>query len=148
MSKESSLSLEGFYQHKVQQEPSCDCRAYNFEEWLPHIAKDFFWFNIHTVGSYQGQVFGVALYKNQIAIYEDYYGSCSGCGAWGEGGEPTSQDEVVSRCKLFDSVVDAVTYLAKIDSYERPEVDSMVEAIKKAEAYRTKVTNGISEDKT
>ena len=144
MSETKNISKEGYYQHGVKHEETCDCQAYNFEDWLPHIAKDFFWFNIHTVGSYQGRVYGVALYKNQIGIYEDYYGSCSGCGAWGEGGEPTSQDEVISKCKFFDSVIDAVSYLAKIDSYERPEVEPMIEAIKKIESFRnTKEKDGL-----
>ncbi len=132
------LSADGFYQHGVKHETTCDCQAYNFEDWLPHIAPDLFWFNIHTVGNYQGNVYGVALYKGQIGIYEDYYGSCSGCGAWGEGGEPTSQDEVIGKCKFFDSVIDAVGYLATIGHYETPEVEPMIEAIKKADVFKKK----------
>lgn len=43
-----------------------------FSDWLPYIAQDMIWFNVHDVGSYQGSVYGVAIYRGKIGIYEDY----------------------------------------------------------------------------
>jgi len=126
----------GLIIHKVKHEHTCDCEAYNYDEWLPHIAQDFFWFNIQDVGSYQGQVFGVAIYKNQFAIYEDYYGSCSGCGAWGEGGEPESQEKVISLCKFFDDKQKALEYIGLISAYDSPDKEAMYRVLDKAEEYR------------
>lgn len=57
---------------------------YSFREYLIHAAPSFLWADVQDVGSYQGRVYGIAWYNKQIALYEDYYGSCSGCGAWGE----------------------------------------------------------------
>lgn len=115
--------------------PKGTCDAYNYQDWLPHIAPDFFWFDIQDVGSYQGQVYGVAVYNKQIAIYEDYYGSCSGCGAWGEGGEPTSQDEVIKLCKFFNTKDEAILYCTKMDSYEKPDMDIFVKAVQNADTF-------------
>lgn len=116
--------------------PEGTCEAYTFTEWLPHIAPDFFWFDIQDVGSYQGQVFGVAIHKGQIGIYEDYYGSCSGCGAWGEGGEPESQDKVVELTKLFDTAEKAKEYVGLISAYDSPNKQTMYDAIDKADEFR------------
>ncbi len=105
------------------------CEQYDFKEWLPHIAPDFFWYDIQVVGSYQGNVFGVAKYKGQVAIYEDYYGSCSGCGAWGVGGEPTSQDEVITKCKFHNTKEETLIHLTTLDGYDTPDKELMIKAI-------------------
>lgn len=105
------------------------CRSYDFKEWVPHIAPDIAWYDIQDAGSYQGSVYGVGLYKKQIVIYEDYYGSCSGCGAWGEGGEPTSQKEVLDKSKLFKKKEDALKHVATLDHWDKPDFDQMFKAI-------------------
>ena len=129
--------------------PKGTCDAYTFEDWLPHIAPELFWFNIQDVGSYQGSVYGVALYKDQIVIYEDYYGSCSGCGAWGEGGEPISQDDVLSKSKLFDTKEETLVYIAKMDKYESPDIDAMNKAIDQALEFKnTEHSFGSTESKS
>lgn len=115
--------------------PTGTCNKYDYQDWLVHISPDFFWFNIQDVGSCQGQVYGVAVYNKQIAIYEDYYGSCSGCGAWGEGGEPTSQDEVIKLCKLFDTKEESIVYCAKMGGCEKPEMGEFTKAIKEASEF-------------
>ena len=115
--------------------PSGTCDSSDYQNWLPHIAPDFFWFDIQDVGSYQGQVYGIAIYNKQIAIYEDYYGSCSGCGAWGEGGEPESQDAVIQHCKFFETKDEAILYSAKMDNYEKPDMDKFIKAIQEASAF-------------
>lgn len=117
----------------VQKDSYGDC-YHDYAEWLIGAAPDVLWYDIQEVGSYQGQVFGVGLYKRQVAIYEDYYGSCSGCGAWGEGGEPTSQEEVLNSCTLFSTKEEALEYVKdqwESDRYrsEYPDLDKMKSAI-------------------
>ena|SRR5687768_12034116 len=117
----------------------CNCQRAEFKEWLPHIARDFLWFDIQDVGSYEGSVYGVALYKNKIAIYEDMYGSCPGCGAWGEGGlgEPQSQDEVIELSKMFDTVGSALHYINnKMCKFDEPDINDMTKAIHEVDDYR------------
>jgi|SRR3990167_3775875 len=107
-----------------------DCPKYDHKEWVCHIAPDVLWFDIQDVGSYQGSVYGVGLYENQFVLYEDYYGSCSGCGAWGDGGEPESQKDVLSKSRLFKEKDEILEAIAKIDSYDTPDVEKMFEAVK------------------
>ena len=50
-------------------------------------------------GDYEGQVatcvkFNSGYYKGKYAIYNDYYGSCSGCDSW----EDASDEEVKNMC--------------------------------------------------
>lgn len=137
------ISSQGYYQHIVKHEHSCDCSRGDFKEWLPHIAQSFFWFDIQDVGSYQGNVYGVAIYNGKIAIYEDYYGSCSGCGAWGEGGEPQDENAVIALCHLFNDKIEALEYVGKMDQYYSPDKDSMFLAIHKADDWRkTRIEEG------
>jgi len=127
----------------IQYKHECNCQRAEFKEWLPHIARDFLWFDIQDVGSYEGSVYGVALYKNKIVIYEDMYGSCSGCGAWGEGdgGEPQSQDEVIELSKMFDTVGSALDYINnEMSKYDEPDINDMTKAIHEADDYRNNVS--------
>ncbi len=124
----------GYIEHKHGD----NCQSYSFEGWLPHVAPDFLWFNIHDVGDYQGRVYGVALYDKKIVVYEDYYGSCSGCGAWGEGGEPENQKLVIANSTPFELADEAIAYLAKIDRYEGPNIEDMTKAIREADDFRNK----------
>lgn len=120
----------------IKHEHKAECSRYQFDEWIPHTAPDVLWFNIQDVGSYQGSVYGFGLYKGKLLVYEDYYGSCSGCGAWGEGGEPESQEEILGRSKLFDTLDEALDYLPKIDHYDNPDRKVATEALKEIEAFR------------
>lgn len=100
-----------------------------FLHYLVEAAPDILWYDVQDVGSYQGSVYGVGEYKGQCLIYTDYYGSCSGCGAWGEGGEPSDMEEVLGHCEKFDSEKEALKYLATLDSYNRPNIAAMQQAI-------------------
>lgn len=108
------------------------------DEWLIMRAPDVLWFNVQEVGDYQGEVYGIGTYQRQFLIYEGYYGSCSGCGAWGEGGEPANQDEVLASSTLYADITAAVEYLAKEDKdgwYGRPDYDAMLRALGEADKF-------------
>ncbi len=70
-------------------------------------------------GDYQGEVATcVCLSDGKYAIYNDYYGSCSGCDAW----EGATDDEVRAMCiglsndaYVFESLTDVVDYLTTKD---------------------------------
>lgn len=106
----------------IEHEHRENCNRHDYTEWLCHVAPDVLWYKIEDWGSYSGQVFGVGEYQGQIIVYKDYYGSCSGCGVWGgfspdeAGGEPQSQEEVLSNSKLFDDLNEAYDYLKKDDN--------------------------------
>ena len=53
---------------------------------------------------------------------KDYYGSCSGCGAWGEGGEPETLKDVLSNGELFKTKKQALEFAVKTykNDYEAP----------------------------
>jgi hypothetical protein len=108
----------------------CEYSGDGYLHYLVSAAPSILWYNVQDVGSYQGSVYGVGEYKKQILIYEDSYGSCSGCGAWGEGGEPKNEEGVLSMSKLFSNVAEAMKYLAKIDYYDAPDMDALTQAVK------------------
>lgn len=74
----------------------------------------------YNEGDYQGQVatcveFIEGEFAGKVAIYNDYYGSCSGCDSW----EDASDDDVRKMCidlsngaYLFDCLDDVKTFLA------------------------------------
>lgn len=70
-------------------------------------------------GDYQGMVATcVQLPDGRFVIYNDYYGSCSGCDSW----EDASDQEVKSMCinlangaYIFQSLEDVKEYLGGID---------------------------------
>jgi hypothetical protein len=115
----------------VQKHEHSESCKYNdgFLHYLVSAAPNILWYDVQDVGSYQGNVYGVGKYDQKILIYEDYYGSCSGCGAWGEGGEPTNEAEVLSKSHLFETKEEALKYLITIDHYERPDHGKMIQAI-------------------
>lgn len=102
----------------IQHAHKASCSRNDFSGYLCAVAPDFLWYNVQDVGSYQGTVHAVALYKGKVAIYSGYYGSCSGCGAWGEGGEPEKQQDVIDNATLFN---DREAAIAHIDTLEEKE---------------------------
>jgi len=74
-------------------------------------------------GDWQGMVatcvrFTDGQFAGKIAIYNDYYGSCSGCDSW----EDASDDEVHNMCiglsnsaYLFDNIDDVKDFLRSVD---------------------------------
>lgn len=117
----------------IQHVHKADCNRNDYLSYLCSNAPDFLWYCVQDVGSYQGQVFGVAVYEGKIAIYENYYGSCSGCGAWGEGGEPTSQEEIIASSTFFINERDALKYLEKFkEAFEQPQEPEFSVAIRRA----------------
>lgn len=106
-----------------------DCPCSNYLDYLVKAAPDILWYDVQDVGSYSGSVFGVGEYKKKILIYTDYYGSCSGCGGWGEGGEPRDMDMVLENSELFDSREKALESISQLQKDEMPDRDRMRKAI-------------------
>jgi len=79
----------------------------------------------YNEGGYQGSVATcIKLPDNRVAIYNDYYGSCSGCDAW----EDASDDEVKKMCHelafgayVFQNIEDVVEFLEGLSSGNEPE---------------------------
>lgn len=113
---------------KAKHEYGC---YHGYDDWLISVAPDVLWFMVEATGSYQGQVYAVGRLGKSIVLYEDYYGSCSGCGAWGEGGEPKSRQEVLDSCFRTDTIVEAFAYVLKewADDYDPPTMKKVSEAI-------------------
>lgn len=72
-----------------------------FFEFLVAASHGVEWYAFDVTGDWQGEVSGVGIYDGKLVLYEDSYGSCSLCGAWGEGGEPCDLDDVLSRSTLY-----------------------------------------------
>lgn len=114
----------------IKHEHNEDCEYGDFIHYLVQAAPSVLWYNVQDVGSYQGSVYAVGKYKNQILIYEDGYGSCSGCGAWGEGGEPENEEDILNRSNLFSDKELAIKYIEQINGYEPPDKNEMIKAVK------------------
>lgn len=109
---------------------NCQFSEY-YAEFVIKASPDILWYDIQDVGSYQGSIYGVGEYKKQIVIYEDNYGSCSGCGEWTEwgGAQPQNQEEVLNKSKLFATKKEAEQYVLVMDFYEKPDTERMIKAI-------------------
>lgn len=83
-------------------ESKCQCGDM-YAHYLWMAAPEIDWYYVESVGDYQGIVFAIGKYNNQWFVMKDYYGSCSYCGAWGEGGEPEGLKDVLEHGELFDS---------------------------------------------
>jgi hypothetical protein len=119
---------------KHEHKGECPLKSWDmgFTEYLIHAAPEILWYNVQDVGSYQGQVYAVGAYKNQIVIYEDYYGSCSYCGAWGEGGEPSDLTQVLEHSNFFTTKECALNYIKKLkekEKWDEPDFFEMGNAI-------------------
>jgi hypothetical protein len=106
-----------------------ECWRNNFADYLIDAAPDILWYNVQDIGSYQGTVYAVGEYKKQIVIFEEDYGSCSSCGAWGKGGEPKNQKKVLSLSQLFTDPKKAKEAVDKIGMYDCPDKKLMKKAI-------------------
>ena len=104
---------------------------HTFAGWLVSIAPDVLWFYVQDVGCWSGNVYGVGVFRGDILIYEGFYGSCSGCGAWGEGGEPGSQQEVLANSSLFNRPELAIATISddKFARWGTPDKAAMITAI-------------------
>lgn len=102
-----------------------------YKNYLIDAAPDILWYYVEAPGSYSGQVFGVGKYKNQVLLYEDYYGSCSYCGAWGEGGEPKDLAEILSKSTQVTTLVAAANYITNSwgDKYDKPNFEQIYKAV-------------------
>jgi len=99
----------------------CPCKN-KYAHYLWKAAPEIDWYYVEDVGSYQGTVYAVGKYQKQWFVMKDYYGSCSVCGAWGEGGEPEDLKGVLSNGELFSTKKEALKFAVKTykDSYESP----------------------------
>lgn len=100
---------------------NCPCQNM-YAHYLWMAAPEIKWLYVEDVGSYSGDVYAIGRYKKQWFVMHDYYGSCSGCGAWGEGGEPEKLEDVLSHGELFKSKKDALKFaiLTYKNSYDCP----------------------------
>lgn len=90
----------------------CPCGdVYAHYLWM--AAPEIKWYYVEDVGSYQGIVYAIGKYKSKIFVMKDYYGSCSGCGAWGEGGEPETLKDVLGHGELFTNKKKALDFVQK-----------------------------------
>jgi hypothetical protein len=66
-------------------------------------------------GDWQGQVATMAkLSDGRIVVYDDYYGSCSGCDAWEDATDQTVRKlciDLANGARIFDSQEEAVEWL-------------------------------------
>ena len=122
-------------QHKHNED--CYLSADGYKEYLIHVAPSFLWANVQDVGACEGTVFGVAFADGKIALFEEGYGSCRGCGAWGEGGEPEDEDAVRANSKFFDDPMAAMQYVNAEwnGKYNTPDLEEIRQAINEI-AYR------------
>ena len=107
---------------------ACPCHD-TYAHYLFMAAPQIKWVYVETVGDYQGTVYAIGKYKRQWFVMKDYYGSCSGCGAWGEGGQPENLKSVLGNGELFSHKKDALKFIkqswANKDAYEKPTDDFM-----------------------
>lgn len=96
-----------------------------YAHYLWQAAPEINWYYVEEVGSYQGDVYALGKYKGKLFVMHDYYGSCSGCGAWGEGGEPEKLKDVLGNGELFTSKKKAVAFAkqAFLNQYSSPTED-------------------------
>ena len=90
------------------------------------------WYYVEGVGSYQGTVYALGKYKSRWFVMKDYYGSCSWCGAWGEGGEPENLKSVLGNGELFTTRKKALDFVLETwakDSWEAP-TDNFIQRLK------------------
>ena len=92
---------------------NCPC-ADIYAHYLFMAAPEISWYYVEDVGSYQGTVYAIGKYKKQWFVMKDYYGSCSGCGAWGEGGEPETLKDILENGELFKSKKQALDFVTRV----------------------------------
>lgn len=111
---------------------------HSFKDYLITAAPDILWFSILTAGGYSGSVYGVGVYNKRILLYVGSYGSCSGCGAWGEGGEPKDQNDVLAFCETFTDQMDAISWfeiVARYDTESQQEASEVLDRILQVALY-------------
>jgi hypothetical protein len=106
----AKIELEKNETHVEGQKCGDDC-YHSYSAWLIHRAPDILWYDVQDIGLYQGNVYAVGRYRGKIVLYRGYYGSCSGCGGWGEGGEPEDQEAVLKSSTLVADEAEAMAVL-------------------------------------
>lgn len=88
------------------------------DEQMKLLLKDVTLIAHYNSDDYQGEVATCVKLNdtNEIVIYTDYYGSCSGCDAW----EDATDDDVVRMCRqlaagayIFKNIEDCMIFLSK-----------------------------------
>ncbi len=97
------------------------------DEQMRGLLKNVTVFGHWNEGYYQGTVATCVMLMDtcETVIYNDYYGSCSGCDAW----EDASDEDVVRLCKqlaagayIFANIHDCIEFLEKIASMDETEM--------------------------
>lgn len=90
------------------------------DEQMRSLLKDVTVLGHWNEGDYQGQVATCVELNDthEIVIYNDYYGSCSGCDSW----EDASDEDVIQMCKqlaagayIFKNLEDCMEFLTEGD---------------------------------
>jgi len=103
-----------------------------YEEHIIATVPEVLWSSgLQVCGSYQGDLYNVGIQGDKVYVYSGYYGSCGLCGSWWEGNAP-SREDILGSCEVFDTVIDAVKYIAFSDSftsYEGPDREALVDSL-------------------
>lgn len=96
----------------------------HFHGYLVKVAPDIQWITVQDLDNdYSGRMMALGWIsltgRRWLILYLDYYGSCSCCGAWGEGGEPQNFQEVLGKSILF---ADPFEYFNYKWTDNRPEI--------------------------
>jgi hypothetical protein len=86
----------------------------DFKDYLAEAAPAILWYDVQAVGSRQGRVFGVGRLRGNVVLYHGYFGSCSHCGSWGEGGEPIDEAGVLADSVVYPTVAAARAALDEV----------------------------------
>lgn len=73
-----------------------------------------------NVGDYQGTNYVVGYVGDKVLACGYGYGSCSGCGAWGEGGEPTKPEDLIDSGVFGKTLDETLAWAADqpVDDYQ------------------------------
>ncbi len=117
----------------LKHEHDTSCEYGSMLHYLVEAHPQVLWYSVQDVGSYQGSVYAIGTIGNEVILYRDYYGSCSGCGAWGEGGEPESVEDVMKRSTVVKNIEEAEKLIRSDDwKYDSPDSEELIKKAKEA----------------
>ena len=90
----------------------CEMNEADDEQYVRKAWPDLNILRIYNVGYYQGTVYVIGYTDNTVLAGGYGYGSCSGCGAWGEGGEPASPNDLIDSGVFGKTLEETLKWLA------------------------------------
>lgn len=100
------------YVDEVSVEDAYSDRVHWVKECLPNRAAIQYW----REGGYQGKLAFVIRLDGYLWLYNDYYGSCSGCDAF-LSNEKNYIEDLLRGAYCFESEEDAIAYAESTDDY-------------------------------